>query len=188
MNFSFEPTNIIRSVNRTVKKVVLAGVVVLMAASATPVTASLNGFSLSDPLEKKIALCVSPQSISASDIIQLSGLERRIDNLQNSLKVVGTESLPLDAKALWDKMVIPAANIPFESVFSQFDSDSESFFFAFSFKSGQRLEATIYVDEEDDDVYFSVTEKGKVIFQNTLQRENFFRNANSTWRRFSENV
>lgn len=192
MNFSFEPNNIIKTVKRTVQ-ITIAGFVLAIATVAAPATPKLTNLSIPDPLEQVIANA-SPSArtpnLQIGDIKisrTVTPVMRRSEMLEYSLSKHGQSRLTEDALILWKELLPKNARIPFSKVFVQFDDLSESFFFAYDFKSGQRLEATTYIDDEDDDVYFSVFSENRLFFQNVLARDAFFRKASEIWRQFEEN-
>lgn len=186
MDFSFEPTNIIKTIKRTMT-VTVAGFALAIAAVAAPVPPDLNNMTIPNPLEQVIASATPSLKMPEWDIDKMSLQGRRTRMLEESLRKNGYSEMDNVALRIWDELVPNTASIPFDKIFAQYDSDSESFFFVFDFKSGQRLEATIYVDENDDDVYFSVVSKSELFFQNVLPEEEFFDRAKSTWGRFKEN-
>lgn len=191
MEYSFIPDNVIKTVKRTAK-VTIAGFAIAIAVVATPIAPNLNNLTIPDPLEQVIAYAVPSDrmpefNIVASKIVRdENSMSKRSEMLTNSLNSRGLSNMTDEASLLWKDLLPMAASIPFNKVFVQFDQVSESFFFVYDFNSGQRLEATTYVDNEDDGVYFSVFSKDKLFFQNILPRDVFFKKAASTWKQLSQ--
>lgn len=186
MDFVFESRNIIKTAKRTFK-VCIAGLTIGIAAIAAPIKPDLSNMTIPIPLEKTIAHAFISNRLPKLGISLLEAYGERTSLLESSLKQHGMRKMDDKAAALWKKMLPDMVDIPFSKVFAQYDNVSESFFFTYNFKSGQRLEATTYVDSEDNNVYFSVVSEGKVFFQNVLPRKIFFEKAKSTWKQFEEN-
>lgn len=186
MDFVFESTNIIRTVKRSFT-VCIAGLTIGIAAIAAPIKPDLSNMTIPIPLEKTIARAVISDRLPKLGISQLEAYGERISLLESSLRQHGMKKMDDKASALWKNMLPDMVDIPFSKVFAQYDNISESFFFIYYFKSGQRLEATTYVDSEDYNVYFSIVSGDKVFFQNILPRKFFFEKAKSTWEQFEEN-
>ena len=186
MDFVFESRNIIKTAKRTFK-VCIAGLTIGIAAIATPIKPDLSNMTIPIPLEKSIAHATLSERLPKLNISQLEAYGERTSLLEKSLRQHGMRKMDEKASVLWKIMLQYMVEIPFSKVFVQYDNVSESFFFTYNFKSGQRLEATTYVDSEDNNVYFSIVSEGKVFFQNILPRKDFFEKAKSTWEQFEEN-
>ncbi len=186
MGYSFVPNNVINTVKRTAK-VTIAGIAIAIAAIAAPIEPDLSKVTISDPLEKIIAKYVPTSKTPSLQLTEMHALGIRTGKLEISIAKHGKPEMDDKALAMWKDLLPDSAKIPFENVFAQYDAESESFFLAFDFKNGHNLEATTYVDEEDEYVYFSVISAGKVFFQNSLPRDVFFKQAKSTWQQFTEN-
>ncbi|MCH5218104.1 MAG: hypothetical protein J1F07_06090 [Muribaculaceae bacterium] len=187
MDFVFESRNIIKRVKRTLTNVCIAGISIGIAVIAAQNTPDISSMSIPIPLEKTIACAPISNRLPQKGISLFEGYGERTYLLESSLKQHGMKNMDEKALSLWKEILPDMIEIPFSKVFAQYDKVSESFFFTYNFKSGQRLEATTYVDSEDNNVYFSIVSEDKVFFQNILPRKVFFEKAKSTWEQFEEN-
>lgn len=102
-------------------------------------------------------------------------------HMNESLSVHGFKYMTEESNELWKDILPKATAIPFRKVFVQYGRVSESFFFTFDFAEDRSVEATLYVDEEDDNVYFSALSKGETFLQSRLPKDEFFARTASIW-------
>lgn len=181
MDFTIEPLNIIKTVKRKAT-VVIAGIAISIAANAAPISPVLSDLAIDEPLVTVIARSVTTPRVPMLDLEKIGEIGNRIASLEASIASHGKDMMDDKANALWNNLLSASAAIPFDKVFAQYDPYSSSIFFSYNFASGHRIDATVYSDEEDQDVYFSIASKGEVFFQNALPRDIFFKNVISTWR------
>ncbi|MCM1143038.1 MAG: hypothetical protein NC453_31110 [Muribaculum sp.] len=176
MEFKYSFVDNLRVVKRTLTTVI-AGITLTIAANASPVNLDSQTMSCPDPLEQVIE---EAANIKVSPAIDYAKLLRMV-NLELSLSRNGGTEMDSDASMIWHRLVTEASDLPFNNVFAQFGSESESFFLSLSFASGHRIDATTYIDEEDDYVYFSVFHDDKIILQNSMPEELFYAKAKKIW-------
>lgn len=190
MNFIVEKEQLSEiALKPIVKKIPLhiASIVVCAAnvANATPVDTSR--FEVDIPISSEVM--TAPLSDKMPDFNEwclIGESANRTAMLNSSLKNHGYGEMDSTAASMWREISRLASEIPFSSVAAQYDRDSGSFFLMFGFASDRRIEATVYVDEEDDDVYFSVSTKGEVFLQNSIPMVDFFSKVASLWRNIDD--
>lgn len=98
-----------------------------------------------------------------------------------SLGKHGGEKMNPEAKVLWQKILSYSVDVPFSDIFVQYDDYGESFYMAYKFKNDRRMEATMYVDDEDPNVYFSVYSGNERFYQSYLPQSEFFSKSVKLW-------
>lgn len=159
--------------------VTIAGIAIALSASATT-TKLPSEFRIQEPLPNRIEH-TSSQILNVSKSQQLLDYTQRIDSLENSIERHGKANMDQMAIELWDQMLWGAASLPFKKAFAQYDRTTNSIFYAFDFKNDLKLDATMYVNSEDQYVYFTIASSEEVYYQNALPKEIFFEKARNSF-------
>ena len=163
--------------NQTIKRtltVTIAGIAVAIAACSAPSTLAMSDATIFDPLANAIETSTVTHSLDNLGVPKIDETIRRAKLLDDSLRLHGYDIMDANSMTLWKILLSHSANVPFSNVYAQYGESSESFFIVFYFDSEHRIDATIYADEDDRNVYFSIASKGEVFFQNALPINEFF--------------
>lgn len=179
MDFEYVSNTNTLTVKRTLT-VSLAGIVVAIAANSAPSCYEISNAAICDPLANTIVNSSSSLSIDNLGVPQIDETISRAAQLDYSLRLHGYDKMNANSMDLWKILLTHSANVPFSKVYAQYGETSDSFFLVFYFKSGHRIDATIYADEDDNYVYFSIASMGEVFFQNALPIDEFFERTKKT--------
>lgn len=176
-------SEVVRCVKTQVAKhvVPIAGLMVGFSVAASAEELPVKDMSVEEPFEGVAEVVVSNPSVNLENDIRCLYSEGREQLLTESLSAHGSQYMTEESTVLWTELLPMASAIPFRKVFAQYGRSSESFFFSFDFAEDRSVEAAIYVDEEDDGVYFSVLSRGETFYQSCLPKNEFFARTADIW-------